>query len=577
MDASSTAGVAGAVSRLQTQGAMIVHRDPSRQFDPAVELSRCLTMRVDDVEAITSRLLELGSLEAALTDGWTSDRDDIDARVGALSDATRCAARALIDAHESGGLERDGQAEQSLRRALSRCLRMPLPERLTCTVPEGFAYHGVHPLSYDEVVRADLRRHRPSRVLVVGLRTIGTTLAAVAAARCEREGVPARVVSVRPGGDAADRTCAVSVEWQREVSAQTGARCYVVDEGPGPSGTSLTSAAALLESLGHARDRIVIVCSHEPDVAALQSARARECWTRHARLVAPCRRRSFVEDWSGGQWRARRGWPARAWPPAHPQHERHKGVSAEDPDRLLKFVGLGPYGRVVCHRAAQAADAGFGVPVHGVQDGYLQMTWLARATSPGRRATPAIAAALLTYLPWRAATMQTGTRAEVGPLLRLLETNTRAHFGAQLDGGLAAALSAASRAPAQPAVIVDGHLSPWEWLMTSQGLIKVDTGEHGDDLFQPGPQDATWDVAAALTEFAWTRRERASLVEQMARRMRDPGLEGRLRWLQPCYLAARLGYAALAAESLAGSEEGGRFSRLRARYARQLARALHVA
>lgn len=555
---------------------MIVHREASRQVDPALELSRCLTMRVDDVEALTSRLLELGGLESALADLWMPDHESVDPRLDDLALATRAAAAALIDANESGIVQPDSPAEQALCRALSRCLRVPMPRRVTCAVPEGFAYDGIQPLAYDAAVRRLLDRVRPSRVLVVGLRTIGTTLGAIVAARCERSGVSTRVLTLRPRGHPFDRRCDSDERWRRAVAGEAGAMCLIVDQGPGLSGSSMTAVAAQLEVLGHAPDSILFVCSHDPDPASLRSEQARQRWLLHERLVAPVHAPGFDQDWSGGRWRACRAWPATAWPAVHPRHERLKGTLVGDRFSLAKFVGLGPYGQAVAARASQAAAAGFGVPILGLRGGYLHMTCLRDAPSPGRRATPALAATLVKYLPWRAASMQTGERADPAPLLEMLETNTRLHHGERLDAGLAVARARAAKAASQPAVIIDGHLSPWEWLTTTHGLVKVDTAEHGDDHFQPGPQDIGWDAAAALCEFAWTRSERKSLVAGLAAALHDATLPERLRWLVPCYLAARLGYATLAVESLEATDEGPRFRRLRDRYARQLEHALQV-
>jgi hypothetical protein len=123
-------------------------------------------------------------------------------------------------------------------------------------------------------------------------------------------------------------------------------------------------------------------------------------------------------------------------------------------------------------------------------------------------------------------------------------------------------------------VVLDGHLSPWEWLRTPGGIVKVDTADHGDDGFQPGPQDIAWDVAGVLCEFAWTPGERASLVERLAARLKDASLGQRLLWMRPCYLAAKLGYAASSAESIGDTADGRAFGRQARRYARQLAAAL---
>src|SRR5688500_15166080 len=104
---------------------MMVYRTATRQVDPSLELSRCLTMPAEDAEAMTSRLLGIGSIEVALSDLWAPQRDGRDPRILALATATRCAARVLVDAHAAPRAAAD-TAERHLRRAVSACLRLPL-------------------------------------------------------------------------------------------------------------------------------------------------------------------------------------------------------------------------------------------------------------------------------------------------------------------------------------------------------------------------------------------------------------------------------------------------------------------
>ena len=262
------------------------------------------------------------------------------------------------------------------------------------------------------------------------------------------------------------------------------------------------------------------------------------------------------------------------WPPVHPQHERQKGVPVGAPGEVRKFVGLGSYGTVVFRRAIKAAEAGFAVPVFGIRDGYLRMARLSPASMMSRRGTRALAEAVLRYLPWRVAAMQTGARADTAAVLELLRVNAQERFGPTHDGALLRLDRLARASAAQPAVIIDGHLAPWEWLQTPRGVVKVDTAEHGDDHFQPGPQDIAWDVAGVLAEFAWTAPERASLIARLSTAMKDPGLADRLHWMRPCYLAARLGYDSMAADSLGETADGRRFRRQAHRFGRQLAATL---
>ena len=78
------------------------------------------------------------------------------------------------------------------------------------------------------------------RLLVVGIRSIGTTLSAVAAAAARARGIAAERITVRPQGHPYNRTAEFTAEQMAAVSraVSSGASFVVVDEGPGLSGSS---------------------------------------------------------------------------------------------------------------------------------------------------------------------------------------------------------------------------------------------------------------------------------------------------------------------------------------------------
>ena len=80
---------------------------------------------------------------------------------------------------------------------------LPTFEQLSISTPEGFAYYALHPLAY-----ADVMRQIPAcdRLLVVGIRSIGTTLSAVAAAAARARGISVERITVRPQGHPYNRT-----------------------------------------------------------------------------------------------------------------------------------------------------------------------------------------------------------------------------------------------------------------------------------------------------------------------------------------------------------------------------------
>jgi hypothetical protein len=110
-----------------------------------------------------------------------------------------------------------------------------------------------------------------------------------------------------------------------------------------------------------------------------------------------------------------------------------------------------------------------------------------------------------------------------------------------------------------PPVAVDGRMLPHEWLRTARGYLKVDALDHHDDHFFPGPVDIAWDLAAAAVEFGMSPEARQLLVERYRRLSGDRTIAGRLPYYTVAYLACRMGYASLAAETLAGTTDGGGF------------------
>ena len=119
-------------------------------------------------------------------------------------------------------------------------------------------------------------------------------------------------------------------------------------------------------------------------------------------------------------------------------------------------------------------------------------------------------------------------------------------------------------------------MQPHEWIRTGTALVKVDATDHHADHFFPGCGDIAWDLAGAVVEFGLSSNARGALTRAYQRHSDDRGVDRRLPGYLVAYLAFRLGYAGLAAETLAGTADGARFARLGRRYLRLLRRELGV-
>lgn len=464
---------------------MIVYREQRRRIPTSEALRRI------GEESGFDRLMEFGEFETGVADAYSPDCD------------------------------------RDVRHAM-------IPPEIDISVPEGFAYYALDPELYRRSARRFVAELRPDRVAVIGIRSIGTTLAAVVA-----EEVPnARVWTVRPRGHPFERRVCVDYDIARAWLTWAG-HFAVVDEGPGLSGSSFASVAEFLSGLGVRDDHIVFLPAWEPDGSAFVNENARRRWLRHRKFSTPFEDLHLFDDakdLSGGQWREVTG----VRPPVQPQHERRKYLRD---GRLYKFAGYGRYGRAKLERAARLN--GWVPQPQGLENGFLISRWL-----PGKPARPSreLVEHAARYLAVVAREFATGDTADTAALARLIEHNT----GVTWPGAL----------PEGQAVILDGRMLRHEWIETADGIVKIDALDHGDDHFYPGPQDIAWDLAAFGIEFDCEER----LVECYTKESGDDDVASRLPFYRAAYLAFRRGYCQMAAQALEGSADGARWQREQEKY-----------
>ncbi len=181
---------------------------------------------------------------------------------------------------------------------------LPVLEQLSISTPEGFAYYALHPLAYADVIS---QLPPCAHLLVVGIRSIGTTLSSVAAAAARARGIVAERITVRPQGHPYNRTVELTTEQMAAVrnAVSRGASFAVIDEGPGLSGSSFLATAEALEAVGAPVEKIILISSHAPNVDALCAENAARRWQRFhcipvaARLVGQQRQLSSSAAASG--------------------------------------------------------------------------------------------------------------------------------------------------------------------------------------------------------------------------------------------------------------------------------------
>lgn len=533
-------------------------------------------------DAATELLMETGRLEAGITDSLFPEADGVNEQTMAARRASVMAGHVFVASWE-GRAKDVARWSSSLLRALEGISVMPLPWKIKTRIPEGFVHYGLFPEVYIKAAKDFYAVQRPEEAVCIGLRSIGTSLSAVVAATLEDKGCRVRSFTFRPKGHPFRRKARLTQQLEAALQ-RLGKPFLIVDEGPGLSGTSFACAAKKISSLGVKDEDIIFFPSWNPDASSFLSAEAREIWGRHEKYVA-----SFEELWvksgrlakgasvgpglvdiSAGMWRPLFYNTESDYPATHPRHERRKYLS--EGSVLLKFAGHGRYGRKKLARARALAEAGFGLPVSGLYNGFLKTDFVAARPLTGSEVNQVLLDEMAGYLGFIKRSFPVAKGMEFDEFAQMALRNITLGLG-QDWAQKAARLEEMKGVYAGGAPVeVDGRMLPVEWLLTKKGYKKADTLDHHSDQFFPSSQDISWDLASAIIEFDMNPMEQHYFLSKYSAVARDAVSRDRVRLYMIAYLAFRLGYASFAADELAETHEGPRFKNLAWRYAARLKR-----
>lgn len=442
--------------------------------------------------SILDALLIAGEIECALRDqGWM----------------TAGKAQEITDIVSAVFVESKFQEEERLKFLVAEVTR-DLPESVRISHPEGFAYYGLHPGDFADAVSS---MDAGAPVAVIGIRSMGTTLSAVARAALRKRHVRASRITVRPTGHPYDRRtelCEQQRAWVRE-QRHHGTKFLVVDEGPGLSGSSFLSVAECLVREGVGADSITLIGTRDVDPEQLCAADASSRWNRFGwRRVSSRISQRFKGSisLSSGAWRELFLSDRAEHPPYWPEMDAAKYWSA-DRTRIFKFEGLGAMGREVRERSSIIREAGFGPRVEDAADGMSSYDFIPGRALSGSDLSTAILDRIAEYCAFRASEFRTRRVAD-GQIQEMVRFNFKQETGRDCPLALE---SFGTDCP----VITDGRMSPHEWIESINGnLIKVDASRHGDDHFLPGPADIAWDLAGAVVEWNMEHNAERYLLER---------------------------------------------------------------
>ena len=593
---------------------MIVYRDHKRLYKTADYMSdlRSLLARLSRSPPINhdltvELLIDMGELESALAESLCQDHDFRSPAMSLFRKASTVAAHVFC-----ASWERRSDAAMvwvaRLAGMLDEISAFPIPPLVRVSVPDGYAYDGVFPETYYAAARKFIRCVIDTPIFCIGIRSIGTSLSAVAAALLEESGRRVESCTVRPRGLLSDPFLRLSPDLEDYLRARSSSHFLIIDEGPGLSGSSFCCVAQTLSELGIGDRNISFLAGRETDGKGFVGEAARSRWPRHRTFSA-----QFDEVWlasgrlchsfphgglvdiSAGNWRKIFYGAEADYPAVYPSLERRKYLCLPErhgfcgiptlPDLehvqkngtevfIVKFAGLGRYGRAAYERACLIAEAGFSPPVLGLSNGFIIFKCIAARPLTAGDANDTFLTTLARYcafLQQRFPSEQTRTFYE---MIEMICGNIDEILGKTWVDRFKRSIAAHSIKYGSRSTAIDGRMQPHEWLGAGDTYFKADATDHHADHFFPGCHDIAWDIAGSQIEFGLEAERLNFFLERYESLAHDPQLPRRLPIYRIAYLSYQVGFTKLASQALSSTPDGEKFKLLFERYCAALKAAI---
>jgi hypothetical protein len=505
---------------------MIVYGDPQFRVNCTAMVSSLqarLAVEQLDLDSARDLLIAAGQFEQAIADYGENQPP-----AKAAQQLTDCAAALFYATYSSLGVMAHEQPARQSAKNILHVTRWPDAD-LTVKVPEGFAFYALFPEQYVIAALKWQRQRQRGTVLVIGLRSIGTTLSAVVATTLSACGWEVQRITVRPSGDPFQRNA---------VLPPTGLQSefvLVVDEGPGASGSSMASVVRALMNSGVQQQKITLMPGHAGPPGSAADPEVLHWWKTTDRitpttdeprwnglslnesLVAKtselCRDEVIsVENLSGGLWRSVAYTSQTDWPAVAPQFERTKLLCRmrRGGGVLWKFSGLGPTTNPSKTAAFEEFDQiltcserGFCPAPLGLSHGFVALPWIHGIPLQAKDVDDAILQRMCDYLRWSAGPPLSESEAfdAMERLKHMFYWNCQKALGDEY-ADLCEMWSNDIRPPKDFPSYTDGRMALHEWIRTTSGeILKTDVGGHTCDHTMVGPQPLYWDFAGALIEW----------------------------------------------------------------------------
>ncbi|MDX1952382.1 MAG: hypothetical protein SFY81_09360 [Verrucomicrobiota bacterium] len=395
--------------------------------------------------------------------------------------------------------------------------------RVKMKIPEGFAFYTLYPEQYMISLQKWVTNRTRRPVTVIGLRSIGTTLSAIAASFLRMKGWEVTRLTLRPFGHPYSREVTLPSPLNRESFA------LILDEGPGASGSSMAAAAAALVNAGFSNHQIFFFPSHGNSPGSAATEETLSWWRKIERFFTPLEdvkwkgrhltehlqdltkanlltSEPVVKDVSNGEWRYEVYPSEQEWPAVPLPFERTKYLIGSTEHLIWKFTGFAFNLDEVKNEAA------------GVMEclGFQASTWIKESRVPKHSEAENYLSTLSAHLMARTGPKLPSEDREqaIIRLQEMLYWNLWESLGAQAADKCKDWFTSLNVFPSRNSY-VDGRMAPWEWRVLKSGvLIKVNERTHVQDHSSIGPQSILWDVAGLIIEWKMKLPLEAALLKQ---------------------------------------------------------------
>ncbi|HEX3019488.1 MAG TPA: hypothetical protein VHP36_04270 [Chitinispirillaceae bacterium] len=566
---------------------MIVYRNYKQTINTIQKIetiekmvNTAIPTRSDFYDLIVSLLIECGELETGITDFYCDKKDTVNQLISICRKNSILAGSILNSICSNGVFQLDRMIEIKTNLCLIKSIHFPA--KISLNVPEGFVYYGLYPEIYLESTSIFFEEIKPENIMVVGLRSIGTPLSALVAARLETEGCNVKTLTIRPKGHPYNRFPDFDDKIRNILQGCVSYYVIVVDEGPGLSGSSIGGTLSALRLNGIDLNRTVVFPSWVPSGDQFISENSRNLWQNCKKFCGSFEKqwilngkleknlqKKIICDLSAGMWRGRFLDDRLSYPPVHPHHEKRKYLLTDKDEKSLslwvaKFCGLGKYGSENVLRADKISSMGYSPVVKKLSSGFAVMEYVPGKIVRKSDVDEKMIEFVKDYLMFINKSLSVPLQVSFDQMLEMIFVNIEEGLG----GKWYKKSDRLKRLPCSlyedGVVSIDGHMMPHDFLITENGIIKVDHIEHHNDQFFHGPQNICWDIAGFFMEFELDRNRRNHFLQYFS--IMDPFIIQRQSFFNVAYLAYRLGYVTLAADYLRGGTDGIGFEHLKEKY-----------